>query len=144
MAAIAGTGTTASTQAEAVVGLSKSPRVASVAPGTPFTYALKYSCSSLVTTCNGVMITDVLPPQLSHLAADVSLVGDAHTTVTAYNPATGTATFTLASPPPAGLVSPVVGVAGMVLVLSGLAILALSRRRAVRRQAAALAPRHRW
>ncbi len=33
------------------VTLAKSASVTSVAPGTPFTYALKYSCSSLTTTC---------------------------------------------------------------------------------------------
>ncbi len=92
----------ASAQAEAAVSVSKSASVSSAPPGTPFSYALRYSCSSLVTTCSGVTITDVLPPQLSRAVADVTLVGDSHTVKTAYDPATGTAIFTLASPLPAG------------------------------------------
>ncbi len=99
LAALSGS---ASAQNEASVSLSKSASVSSVAPGTSFTYALRYSCSSLTTTCNGVTITDGLPPQLSRAAADVTLVGDSHTTGTAYDPATGTATFTMVSPMPAG------------------------------------------
>ncbi len=65
----------ASAQPAATVSLSKTASVSSVAPGTPFTYFLDYSCSSLTTTCNGVTITDVLPAQLSLAAADVTLVG---------------------------------------------------------------------
>ena len=89
-------------QTTASVSLSKSASVSSATPGTPFTYFLDYSCSSLTTTCNGVTITDVLPAQLSLAAADVTLVGDAHTSATAYNPSTGTATFTMVNPMPAG------------------------------------------
>ncbi len=101
-APIMGTAGPAFAQNEAAVSLSKSATVSSAAPGAPFTYALRYSCSSLVTTCNGVKITDVLPPQLSRAAADVTLVGDSHTATTAYDPGTGTATFTMVSPMPAG------------------------------------------
>lgn len=72
------------------------------APGTPFQYQLSYSCSSLTTTCNGVTITDVLPPELSHAASDVVLIGDAHTVSTNYDPTTGTATFVMANPMAAG------------------------------------------
>ncbi len=92
----------ASAQPAATVSLTKTASVSSATPGSPFTYFLHYSCSSLTTTCNGVTITDVLPAQLSLAAADVTLVGDAHTSATAYNPSTGTATFTMVNPMPAG------------------------------------------
>jgi uncharacterized repeat protein (TIGR01451 family) len=92
----------ASAQPAATVSLTKSASASSATPGSPFTYFLDYSCSSLTTTCNGVTITDVLPAQLSLAAADVTLVGDAHTSATAYNPSTGTATFTMVNPMPAG------------------------------------------
>ena len=82
--------------------LVKSASVTSVAVNTPFDYVLKYSCSSLTTTCDGVTITDVLPPELSRAAADVTLTGDGNTATTSYNPATGTATFTMVSPMRAG------------------------------------------
>ena len=62
----------------AVLGLRKAvslPAPNEVAPATPFTYFLSYSCSSLNLDCTGVTITDVIPPQLSRLASDVKLVG---------------------------------------------------------------------
>jgi uncharacterized repeat protein (TIGR01451 family) len=95
-------GASATAQSEATVTLSKSASVSSVVPGTPYTYTLEYSCSSLVTDCDGVTITDVLPGQLSLAASNVTLVGDANTTATNYDPATGTATFTMVNPLPAG------------------------------------------
>ena len=56
----------------AVLGLRKAvslPAPNEVAPVTPFTYFLSYSCSSLNLDCTGVTITDVIPPQLSRLAS---------------------------------------------------------------------------
>ena len=71
-----------------------------MAPATPFTYFLSYSCSSLNLDCTGVTITDVIPPQLSRLAADVKLAGNFLSAT--YDAATGTAHFVLADPVPAG------------------------------------------
>ena len=67
---------------------------------TPFTYFLSYSCSSLNLDCTGVTITDVIPPQLSRLAADVKLSGNFLSAT--YDAATGTAHFVLIDPVPAG------------------------------------------
>ncbi len=89
-------------QAPATLTLVKSGPTTPQAPGTPFTYTLSYSCSSLTTTCNGVTIADVLPPELSHAASNVSLVGDSHTASTNYDPTTGTATFVMENPLAAG------------------------------------------
>ena len=87
----------------AILGLSKSvslPAPHEVAPATPFTYFLSYSCSSLNLDCTGVTITDVIPPQLSRHAADVKLAGNFLSAT--YDAATGTAHFVLADPVPAG------------------------------------------
>ena len=87
----------------ATLGLSKSvslPAPAQAAPAQPFVYFLNYACSSLTENCTGAKIVDVLPPQLSHAATDVEFKGNFKTVT--YNPATGTATFTLFDPLPAG------------------------------------------
>jgi uncharacterized repeat protein (TIGR01451 family)/LPXTG-motif cell wall-anchored protein len=86
----------------ATLGLHKSvalsPAVAP--PGEPFTFVLSYSCSSLSADCVGAKIVDVLPPELSHAAADVKLAGNFR--VATYDPTTGTVTFFLFDPLPAG------------------------------------------
>jgi len=87
----------------AVLGLTKAvslPAPHEVAPATPFTYFLSYSCSSLQQDCAGVTIDDVVPPQLSRLAADIKLSGNFLTAT--YDAATGTAHFVLIDPVPAG------------------------------------------
>ena len=88
----------------ATLGLSKSVSLSppQVAPATPFTFFLSYSCSSLSEACVGAKIVDVLPPQLSHAATDVKLQGNFKTAT--YDAATGTATFTLFTPLPAGTI----------------------------------------
>ena len=63
----------------AVLGLRKAvslPAPNEVAPATPFTYFLSYSCSSLSQDCVGATITDVIPPQLSRQVQDVKLSGN--------------------------------------------------------------------
>src|SRR5262245_27549564 len=87
----------------AVLGLRKAvslPAPNEVAPATPFTYFLSYSCSSLQQDCTGVTIDDVIPPELSRLASDIKLSGNFLTA--SYDAATGTAHFVLIDPVPAG------------------------------------------
>ncbi len=98
----------ASAQGTSTMTLTKSGPTTPQAPGTQFTYYLSYACSSLETDCPLVTIKDVLPiapGQLSGAEADVTLIGDAKTVRTTYDPATGTATFeqsTPTTPVPAG------------------------------------------
>ncbi|HEX6785686.1 MAG TPA: hypothetical protein VF076_00700, partial [Acidimicrobiales bacterium] len=87
----------------AVLGLSKSvslPPPHEVGPVTPFTYFLSYSCSSLSQDCANATIDDVIPPELSRLAADIKLSGNFITA--SYDATTGTAHFVLVNPVPAG------------------------------------------
>jgi uncharacterized repeat protein (TIGR01451 family)/LPXTG-motif cell wall-anchored protein len=86
----------------ATLGLTKSVSLnpPQIGPGQNFTYFLSYSCSSLSTDCAGAQIVDVLPPQLSRLITDVKLQGNFKAAT--YDPNTGTATFTLFDPLPAG------------------------------------------
>ena len=93
----------ATSQNPALLALRKTvalPPPAEAAPGVPFTYILSYSCSSLSAPCEGSTIVDVLPPELSHLVGDVELKGNFATA--SYDAATGTATFVLFNPLPAG------------------------------------------
>jgi hypothetical protein len=85
-----------------LLGLTKSVSLSppEVAPAQQFTYFLSYSCSSLTTDCVGAKIVDVLPPQLSHLITDVKLAGNFKSAT--YDANTGTATFILFDPLPAG------------------------------------------
>jgi hypothetical protein len=87
----------------AILGLTKSvslPPPNEVAPATPFTFFLSYSCSSLSTDCAGATIVDVLPPELSRQVSDVKLQGNFQSAT--YDAATGTATFVLFDPVAAG------------------------------------------
>ena len=97
---LVGTGTA---QAQtSTLGLTKSVSLnpAVIGPAESFTYFLSYSCSSLTTPCTGAQIVDVLPPQLSRLATDVRLGGNFRSS--SYDASTGTVTFTLFDPLPAG------------------------------------------
>jgi hypothetical protein len=87
----------------AILGLRKSvslPPPNEVAPATPFTFFLSYSCSSLSTNCEGATIVDVIPPELSRQVSDVKLQGNFQSAT--YDAATGTATFVLFNPVLAG------------------------------------------
>jgi LruC domain-containing protein/uncharacterized repeat protein (TIGR01451 family)/fimbrial isopeptide formation D2 family protein len=76
--------------------------VSSVAVGTKFDYTLQYKCASITESCVAATVVDVLPTALSGAAADVTLVGSAHTTAAAYTVATRTAKWTFVNPLPAG------------------------------------------
>lgn len=86
--------------AAASLDLSQSASQPTAATGQDFIFFLTWSCAPLTTPCEGATITDTLPPQLSRAAADVQFSGNFADV--AYNPATGTAVFTLFSPLPAG------------------------------------------
>lgn len=70
--------------------------------GELFTYLFQYRCVSITEPCENVVVTDVLPPELSQDAGDVTLIGTIHTTDEIYDPATGTATWVFVNPLPAG------------------------------------------
>lgn len=76
--------------------------ITDVQAGETFTYILQYRCVNITQPCENVVVTDVLPPQLSRAAADVTLIGSVHTLSQTYNPATGTARWVFVSPLPAG------------------------------------------
>ena len=76
--------------------------VSTVAVGTKFDYTLQYKCASITENCVAATVTDVLPAALSGAAADVTLVGSAHTTAAAYTASTRTAKWTFVNPLPAG------------------------------------------
>lgn len=82
--------------------LSLSASVSTVAAGTVFTYTLQYQCASLTENCVAATVTDVLPAALSGAAADVALVGSAHTTAPTYTATTRTAKWSFVNPLPAG------------------------------------------
>ena len=66
--------------------------------GEVFTYTIQYSCASLTENCEGVVITNPLPPEVEY----VGITGSIHTTNESYNGATRTVTFTLVDPLLAG------------------------------------------
>lgn len=76
--------------------------VSTVAVGTKFDYTLQYKCASITENCAAATVTDVLPAALSGAAADVTLVGSAHTTAAAYAAAARSAKWTFVNPLPAG------------------------------------------
>jgi LPXTG-motif cell wall-anchored protein/uncharacterized repeat protein (TIGR01451 family) len=84
------------------LGLTKSvsPAIGAFPPNREFNFFLSYSCSSLSEPCTGARIVDVIPPQLSRAVADVSFGGNFADVQ--YDPATGTATFIMFDPLPAG------------------------------------------
>ncbi len=90
----------------ATLGLVKTVSNATPLTGETFTYTLQYSCASTTDDCQGMYITDPLPPEVEF----VSLVGSAHTTSEVYNSGSHTVTFTFADPL-------VAGSSGQVLVL---------------------------
>lgn len=65
-----------------------------VTPTEIFTYTLQYRCAGTASFCNGMMITDALPPGVEF----VGMQGSVHTTNESYDPATRTVTFTFISP----------------------------------------------
>ncbi len=73
-----------------------------VESGAPFQYRLLYNCVSTTQDCQNVVITDVLPAELSGASGDVTLSSNAQTASAVYNPGTRTATWTLVSPLAAG------------------------------------------
>ena len=89
----------ANAQVPAELDLAKSVSQPTAAPGEDFIFFLSYSCS-LTEACVGATVSDTLPPELSRAAAEVQFGGNFADV--AYNPATGTALFTLFSPLPAG------------------------------------------
>ncbi len=61
--------------------ITKSVSQTEVPTGQEFTYTLRYRCASITTDCHEVIVTDVLPPELSANAADVIMTGSlVHTT----------------------------------------------------------------
>jgi uncharacterized repeat protein (TIGR01451 family)/fimbrial isopeptide formation D2 family protein len=79
---------------ESVVAITKTVEGGNeFAPGQPFTYDLKYSCSANITaSCEGTVISDQLPATLSRNAADVTFGSDV---VPAYDATTGLVKFSL-------------------------------------------------
>lgn len=78
--------------------LDKRALTTSVSSGVVFTYELDYQCASTQENCLGVTITDALPSVLNWAARNsnnggVLLTGSSDTVGTAYDPATGIATF---------------------------------------------------
>jgi uncharacterized repeat protein (TIGR01451 family) len=71
--------------------------------GNIFTYTLQYRCASTTEDCNGVVITDPLPPSVEY----VGLTGSIHTTNETYSAGSHTVTFTLQNPLTAGTVGQV-------------------------------------
>lgn len=67
-----------------------------------FTYVIQYRCVGITANCLNVTMTDVLPPELSWAAQDVTIFGTIHTSGSSYDPATGTVTWNFISPLPAG------------------------------------------
>src|SRR6478735_4851128 len=98
--AIFSTGSASAQAGPAELDLAKSANQATAAPNEDFIFFLSYSCSSLTVPCENATITDTLPPQVSRAAADVQFGGNFANVD--YNPATGTALFTLFTPLPAG------------------------------------------
>jgi hypothetical protein len=94
------TGTAGAQVGPAEIDLAKSVSQTAAAPNEDFIFFLSYSCSSLTVPCENATITDTLPPQVSRAAADVQFGGNFADVE--YNPATGTALFTLFTPLPAG------------------------------------------
>ena len=94
------TGTAGAQAGPAELDLAKSVSQTTAAPNEDFIFFLSYSCSSLTVPCENATITDTLPPQVSRAAADVQFGGNFANVD--YNPATGTALFTLFTPLPAG------------------------------------------
>ena len=73
-----------------------------VEAGAAFQYRLLYNCVSTTQNCENVVITDVLPPELSGASSQVTLSSNAQTASAVYNQGTRTATWTLVSPLAAG------------------------------------------
>ncbi|MEQ8675604.1 MAG: hypothetical protein RLP44_00810 [Aggregatilineales bacterium] len=67
-----------------------------------FTYIIQYRCVGITANCLNVTLTDVLPPELSWAASDVTIFGTIHTSGSSYDPSTGTVTWDFISPLPAG------------------------------------------
>lgn len=76
--------------------------VTEIDSGTFFTYFIQYRCVGITENCRDVVVTDILPPELSNHAEDVVLSGTVHTLSQTYDPATSTATWTFIDPLPAG------------------------------------------
>ncbi len=71
--------------------------------GDTITYTLQYRCASLTEDCNGMMITDPLPPNVIF----AGLIGSPHTTNESYNPSNHTVTFNFQDPIIAGTIGEV-------------------------------------
>lgn len=84
------------------LSLTKTASVDTVDTGVMFTWTISYSISSTNDPAQDVVITDVLPASLLLAAGNVQLIGNPQTASTSYNAGTGTATFTMVNPLPAG------------------------------------------
>ena len=71
--------------------------------GDTITYTLQYRCASLTEDCNGMMITDPLPTNVSF----ANLIGSPHTTNESYDPNNHTVTFNFQDPIIAGTIGEV-------------------------------------
>ncbi len=86
-----------------ILQITKSASVVTVASGQSFTYSFVYRCASITQDCLGTTLSDILPPELSGLAVDVSLAATTPDIASfSYTQATRTALFTFVSPLPAG------------------------------------------
>ncbi len=75
----------------------------SVKSGTSFTYVINWANPSTTEDAHGVVLTDVLPSQLSWASSDVSFsTSSTYVTSATYNSTTGTLNWTFADPFPAG------------------------------------------
>lgn len=88
--------------AGATLQLTKQAVTPVVNTGDVAVYALDYKCASTTQDCRNVVVTDVLPAQLSAAPSHVELIGTVHTASQSYDPATHTATWTFKDPLPAG------------------------------------------
>lgn len=82
--------------------LTKTATVTSIPSGVWFTFSLTYGVASTSQPATAVVITDVLPPELSWAANDVQMVGNAQVASTVFDPVTGTVEFYMIDPLPAG------------------------------------------
>ena len=78
--------------------LVKSADMALSPTGSTITYTINYTCPGITGDCNGVVITDILPPSLTF----IDILADANTASATYTTATRTATWTMDSPLTAG------------------------------------------
>ena len=89
-------------QADVLIVIEKKAINDTLQAGDPVVYRISYRVASITENADSLVITDVLPVQVSGASGDVSLLGTAHVATTSYNQTTRTATFRFISPLQAG------------------------------------------